>query len=90
MYLRESIEKYKLNGEWKAQLIVEINFVSLKPGSDETRIMRTRSDNIEITIGKDNDEIIEELFKSFIQKYEENLQNKMKGLDFEFDGGNFL
>ena len=48
-------------------------------------IMHTRSDNIAITIGDDNDDIIEELFKSFIRKYEENLQNKMKGSDFEFD-----
>ena len=41
-------------------------------------------------IGDDNDDIIEEPFKSFIQKYEENLQNKMIGSDFEFDGVNFL
>ena len=52
--------------------------------------MDTRSDNIEITIGDDNDDIIEELFKSFIQKYEENLPNKMRGSDFEFDGFNSL
>ena len=52
--------------------------------------MHTRSDNIEIMIGDDNDDIIEELFKSFLQKYEENLQNKMRGSDFEFDGVNFL
>ena len=44
----------------------------------------------EIMIGKDNDDIAEELFKSFIQKYEENLQNKMRGSDFEFDGVSFL
>ena len=52
--------------------------------------MHIRSDNIEIMIGDDNDDIIEELFKSFIQKYEENLQNKMGGSDFEFDGVNLL
>ena len=34
MYLRALIEKYKLNGEWKVQLMAEINFISLKPGSD--------------------------------------------------------
>ena len=49
-----------------------------------------RSDNIGIPIGDDNDDIIEELFKPFIQKYDENLQNKMTGSDFEFDGVNFL
>ena len=71
-------------------MIAEINVISLKSGSDETRIMHTRSDNIEIMIGDDNDEIIEELLKSFLQKYEDNLQNKMRGLDFDFDGVNFL
>ena len=52
--------------------------------------MHTRSDNIKTIIGDDNDDIIEELFKSFLQKYEENLQEKMRGSDFEFDGVNFL
>ena len=89
-YLRKLINYYKNKGEWKVQLIAEINFISLKPGSGKTRIMHTRSDNIEITIGDDNDDIIEELFKSFIQKYEENLQNKMRGSDVEFDSVNFL
>ena len=67
-YLRELINYYKSKGEWKLQLIAEINFISLKPGSDETRIMHTRSDNIEIMIGDDNVDIIEELLRSFSQK----------------------
>ena len=45
-YLRELINYYKNKGERKVQLIAEINFISLKPGSDETRIMHTISDNI--------------------------------------------
>ena len=52
--------------------------------------MHTRSDNEEFMNGDDTDEIIKELFESFLQKYEENLQNKMKGSDFEFDDVNFL
>ena len=74
-YLRELIEEYKLKGEWKVQLTIEVNFISLKPGSDETRIMSTRSDNVEIMFGDGNDHIIEQLFESLLQKYEENLQN---------------
>ena len=84
------MEEYKLKGEWKVQLTIEVNFASLKPGSDVARIMYTRSDNVEIMFGDDNDDIIEQLFESLLQKYEENLQNKMKGSDFEFDGVNFL
>ena len=52
--------------------------------------MYTRRDNIEIMFGDDSDDIIEQLFRSLLQKYEENLQNKMRGSDFEFDGVNFL
>ena len=68
-------------GEWKVQLKIEVHFISLKPGFDETRIMYTRSDNIEIMFGDDNDDIMEQLFESLLKKYEENLQN---------DGVNFL
>ena len=90
-YLKKIINYYKNNkGEWKLQLIAEISFTSLKPGSHETCIMHTRSDNEEFMNGSDTDEIIKGLFESFLQKYEENLQEKMKGSDFEFDGVNFL
>ena len=71
-------------------MTAEINFISLKPGSDETRIMYTRSDNEEFMNGSDTDEVIKLLFRSFLQKYQENLQNKMRGLDSEFDGVNLL
>ena len=89
-YFRELINHYKNEGEWKIQLTAEINFISLKPGSDETCIMYTRSDNEEFMNGSDTDEVIKLLFRSFLQKYQENLQNKMRGSDFEFDGVNLL
>ena len=89
-YLRELINQYKSEGEWKIQLIAEINFIYLKPGSDETRVMYTRSDNEEFMSGSDTDEVIKLLFRSLLQKYKENLQNKMRGSDFEFDGVNLL
>ena len=70
-------------------MTAEINFISLKPGSDETCVMYTRSFNEENMKGSDTDEIIKLLFESFLKKYEGNLREKMKGLDFEFDGVNF-
>ena len=44
---------------------MEVNFISLKPGSDETRIMYTRSDNIEIMLEDDNDDIINNLLNHY-------------------------
>ena len=72
------------------QLSAEINFISLKSGSDETCVMYTRSDNEEFMSGDDTDEIIKLLFESFLQRFEENLQNKVRGSEFEFDGINLF
>ena len=88
--MRKLINQYKKKGEWKIQLIAEFNFISLKPGSNETRVMYTRSDNEEFMNGDDTNEIIKLLFESFLQRFEENLQVKMRGSDFEFDGINFF
>ena len=82
--------QYKKEGEWKIQLIAEIKFISLKPGSDETRVMYTRSDNEEFMNGDNTNEIIKSLFESFLQRFEENLQEQMRGSDFEFDGINLF
>ena len=76
--------------EWKIQLTLLINFVSSLPNSDETRIMPTRSDNIEIMMGGETDEIIEELFKSLRQRYQKGLEESMDGGHFTFDGVNAL
>ena len=89
-YLRELINDHKSKGEWKIQLTAQINFISLRPDSNETRVMHTRKYNEEFMNGSDTDEIIKELFKSLLQRYQENLQEKMRGSDFAFDGVNFL
>ena len=74
--LKELINYYKNKGEWKLQLTAEINFISLKPGSHETRVMHTKSDNEEIMNGSDTDEIIEEPFKSFYKNMKKLYQKK--------------
>ena len=68
----------------------EINFISSKPDSDETCIMHTKSNNKEIMNGSDTNEAIEELFESLLQRYQENLEIKMRGSEFFFDCINAL
>ena len=89
-YLADMINDYKSKREWKIQLTARINLTSLKPDSDETRIMHTKSDNKEIMVGSDINEVIKELFKSFLQRYQEGLQEKIRGSDSEFDGIHLL
>ena len=89
-YLIDMINDHKNQGEWKIQLSAEINFISSKPDSDETRIMHTKNNNIEIMIGSDTNEVIEDLFKSLLQGYQENLEEKMRGSEYNFDAVNVL
>ena len=59
-YLRDMINDHKTRREWKIQLTMQINFISSKD-SEETRTMHTEKRNIEIMMGSETDEIIEEL-----------------------------
>ena len=52
--------------------------------------MHTKRDNIEIMMGSETDEIIEELFKSYWQKCQEVLEESMKGREFIFDSADAL
>ena len=68
-YLSDMTIDYKTQGEWKLQLTMSINFI-FSIDSDETRNLRTKSNNIEIMMGNETDEIIDELFESFLQIYQ--------------------
>ena len=89
-YLYDLKNVYKAKGEWKLQLSAEISFVSQKPDSNEICIMYTRSIPEEIIIGSETEEVTENLIMQILQKYQDNLQNKMKGSDFIFNGVNYL
>ena len=72
------------------QLTIAINFISSKKNSDETRTMHAPSDNIEIMMSSETNEIIEELSESLLQKYQEGLQESMDGSHFTSDSVDVL
>ena len=78
------IDNHKARGEWKIQLTMRIIFVSFID-ANATRVMHTKSDNITIMSDIDTDDAINELLNSFINRYQEGLQTKMKGSNFTFD-----
>ena len=84
-YLSNIINDHKTQGEWKIQLTMSINFISSEEDSDEVCTVHTKSDNIEIMMGSETDEIIEELFKSLLKRYQEGLEESMRGTEFIFD-----
>ena len=79
----------EISSEWKIQLTMAINFISSKD-SDETRTMHTKSNSVEIMTGSETDEIIEDLFESFLQKYQEGLEESIRGSEFAYDSVDVL
>ena len=78
------IDNYTARGEWKIQLSMRIIFVSFTD-ANETREMHTKSDNITIMRGVENEDIINELFNTFRKRYQEGLETKMRGSSFTFE-----
>ena len=64
-----------LSGEWKIQLTMQITFIS-SLDTGEIRTMDSKSDNVEITMGNEADDIIKELFESFKKRYQKGLEQK--------------
>ena len=71
------------------QLTISVNFISSND-FEETGTMHTKSDNIEIMIGNETNEIIKEIFPSLLQKYQKGFEEKMKGSEFVFGSVNLL
>ena len=82
------INNHNNHGEWKIQLIIRINFIS-SLDTGEIRTIRSKSDNVEIMMGIETDDIIDELFKSLSKRYQE-LETRMEGSDFVFKNVDLL
>ena len=76
-YLKDMIDNHKARSEWKIQLTMRIIFASFID-ANETRVMHTKSDNIEIISGIETSDAVNELLSSFIKRYQEGLETKMK------------
>ena len=71
------------------QLVMKINFIS-SLDTNEIRNLYRKSNNVEIIMGTETDDIINELFKSFLIKYQEGSETKMKGSNFVFESVELL
>ena len=78
------MKTFKNSGEGKIKMNINPKFMS-STDSNEKRIMRTKSDNTDIIISKDIDEIVQELFGSLLRRYQTGLEQFMKISNFVFD-----
>ena len=77
------INDVKILGEWKIELIIEINF-------NENFTTHTKSNNTEIMTGNKTDEIFMKLFDSLLQRYQEGSEESMKGSEHVLDSVDLL
>ena len=69
--------------KWKVQLGMPTNFIS-SIDNDEDHVMHSKSDNIEIMINYQANEVTENLFDSLKNRYQINLKS-IKDCQFVFD-----
>ena len=67
-YLSDIINEHKNKNEWKIQINMSINFISLKD-ANKVRTMYTKSDNVDSMTGVETNDVVEELFKSTLERY---------------------
>ena len=83
-YLKDMINDYESKGEWNILIVMGIIFVSFVD-RNKTQVMHTKRDNIEIISGTDTSNAINELIDSFMKRYQEGLETKMKGSSYIFE-----
>ena len=83
-YLYDLIEEYSYNDSWKIQLNMRVSFASLTD-STVRQTLYSKSDNVEIIHAVDTNGVINELFDTFLKRYQEGLETKMIGSSYFFE-----
>ena len=88
-YLNDIINDYKIQGQWKIHLTIAADFISSKD-SNKTRIMHSKSNNVDSMMGSETDETIKQLFESLLERHQNGLEESMRGSEFIFDSVDIL
>ena len=92
-YLSDLINDHKAietsSNEWKIQINMHINFVSSND-TGEIRTVFVWSDNEEIRLGNETDDIVKRLINSFLNNYQKEELILRNGSNFVFEGVGLL
>ena len=92
-YLSDLINDHKTirneSNEWKIQINMHVNFVSSND-TGETRTIFVWSDNEEIRLGNETDDIIKGLLNSFLNNYQKEEIILRNGSNFVFESVDLL
>ena len=92
-YLQDILNDQKTNSnnsnEWKIQINMHVNFVSSND-TGEIRTIFVWSDNEEIRLGNETDDIIKRLINSFLNNYQKEEIILRNGSNFVFESVDLL
>ena len=88
-YLKDLINDHSQDGEWKIQLVM-LNRCIYSNNFEETRSVYSASDNIKIFMDSNTDEVIDKLFDTMLQKFQDARETFEKGSEFIFENVDIL
>ena len=74
---------------WKIQLTIAINSFSSKDVEEE-RVTHSKCDNVKFMSYDNVSDIVDEIFKTLLSRYQDNLEPPMRESDFIFDSVQLL
>ena len=81
--LKDIINNLKISVTWKVQFTIANTFFSSIYNNEE-RVMHSKTDNTEIMVNDEADEVIKKFFDLLKKRYQNNLKS-IKGSEFVFD-----
>ena len=81
--MRDIIINFQKFNTWKIQLAIAIKSISFKD-VDEDYMVHSKSDNREFMSYDNAKEVVDELFESFLSRYEISLETLIRGNNFIF------
>ena len=82
--LKDELNHIKKSDTLKIQLAIAVNFISSKD-IDEEDVIHAKTDNKEIKMNGKADKVIQKLFKTLLNRYQNYLETSTRGSDFIFD-----
>ena len=89
LYLRDIIINLQKSDTWKIQLTIAINFISSKDDEEEL-VMCLKSNSIVFMLYDNANEVANELFESFLSRYQFGLEILTRGSEFISDSAQLL
>ena len=75
--------------EWKIQLTMQYNCISVK-NFEDTRAISTKSEPVELFMGSNTNDVIDRLFDTTLKRFQQTLRTLIEGSEFTHESVRLL